>query len=187
MEVSDHVPHRTTYGQNNSWVVHEIPVECAQGNEQADRGRPVCFAVHRRPLYWNFMYHSRMFLSVNGSVWYVVWNLHCTDTIDSVLANSKTQNAFLFPVHAMFHHDCSLAVKPASMPQRLVHKNLERFSTYWYAPLRRDHPSYCTAEVGNPRGSYELPCTLIFWMSQTVLNNFNAVCTCIKSWEFVTK
>jgi hypothetical protein len=26
-EVSDHVPHRTTYGQNNSWVVHEIPVE----------------------------------------------------------------------------------------------------------------------------------------------------------------
>jgi len=27
MEVSDHVPHRTTYGQNNSWVVHEIPAE----------------------------------------------------------------------------------------------------------------------------------------------------------------
>jgi hypothetical protein len=27
-------------------------------------------------------------------------------TIDLVLANSKTQNAFLFPVHAMFRHDC---------------------------------------------------------------------------------
>jgi hypothetical protein len=27
MEVSDLVPHRTTYGQNNSWVVHEIPTE----------------------------------------------------------------------------------------------------------------------------------------------------------------
>ena len=26
-EVSDHVPHRTTYGQNNSWVVHEVPEE----------------------------------------------------------------------------------------------------------------------------------------------------------------
>ena len=26
-EVSDHVPHRTTYGQNNSWVVNEIPAE----------------------------------------------------------------------------------------------------------------------------------------------------------------
>ena len=27
MEVLDHVPHRTTYRQNNSWVVHEIPAE----------------------------------------------------------------------------------------------------------------------------------------------------------------
>ena len=26
-EVSVYVPHRTTYGQNNSWVVHEIPAE----------------------------------------------------------------------------------------------------------------------------------------------------------------
>ena len=26
-EVSDHVPRRTTYGQNNSWAVHEIPAE----------------------------------------------------------------------------------------------------------------------------------------------------------------
>jgi len=36
-------------------------------------------------------------------------------------ANSKTQNSFLFPVHAMFRHDCLLAVKPASTPRRLVH------------------------------------------------------------------
>jgi len=43
-------------------------------------------------------------------------------TIDSILANSKTQNTFLFPVHAMFRHDCPLAVKPASTPRRLVHK-----------------------------------------------------------------
>jgi hypothetical protein len=38
------------------------------------------------------------------------------------LANSKTQNAFLFPVHAMFRHDCPLVVKPASTPRRLVPK-----------------------------------------------------------------
>jgi hypothetical protein len=37
-------------------------------------------------------------------------------TFDSVLANSKTQNAFLFPVHTMFRHDCPLSVKPASTP-----------------------------------------------------------------------
>jgi hypothetical protein len=73
------------------------------------------------------MYHSRTVLSVGGSVWYMVRNLHCTVTIDSVLANSKTQNAFLFPVHAMFRHDCPLAVKPASTPQRLVHKKTWRF------------------------------------------------------------
>ena len=51
------------------------------------------------------MYHSRMVLSVGGSVWYMVRNLRCTVTIDSVLANSKTQNAFLFIVHAIFRHD----------------------------------------------------------------------------------
>ena len=45
-------------------------------------------------------------------------------TNDSVRANSKTQNAFLFPVHAMFRHDCPLAVKPASTPRRLVDKKL---------------------------------------------------------------
>jgi hypothetical protein len=99
-------------------------------NEQAGRDRPVRFAAHRQPLYWNFMYHSRIVLSLSGSVWYVVRNRRCTVTTDSVLANSKTQNAFLFPVHAMFRHDCLIAVKPASTPRRLVQKNFERFSTY---------------------------------------------------------
>jgi hypothetical protein len=78
----------------------------------------------------NFMYHSRIFLSVGSSAWYMVRNPHRTVTIDSILANSKTQNAFLFPFHAMFLHDCPLAVKPANTPRRLVQKNLERFSTY---------------------------------------------------------
>jgi hypothetical protein len=45
-----------------------------------------------------------------------------------ILANSKTQTAFLFPVHAMFRHDCPLAVKPASTPRRLVHKKTWRDS-----------------------------------------------------------
>jgi hypothetical protein len=49
-------------------------------------------------------------------------------TVDSVLANSKTQNSFLFPVHAMFRHDFPLAVKPASTPRHLVHKKAWRDS-----------------------------------------------------------
>ena len=74
------------------------------------------------------MYHSRIVFSVGGSVWYMVRNLRCTVTTDSVLANSKTQNAFLFPVHAMFRHDCPLAVKHASTPWRIVQMQTRRDS-----------------------------------------------------------
>ena len=70
------------------------------------------------------MYHSRIFLSVGGSVWYTIRNLRCTVTIDSVLANSKTQNAFLFTVNAIFRHDYPLAVEPGSMPRPRVQKKL---------------------------------------------------------------
>ena len=39
-------------------------------------------------------------------------------------------------------------------------RNLECLSLCWHAPLRCDHPCYCTAEFGNPGGTYELPCIL---------------------------
>ena len=45
-------------------------------------------------------------------------------TIDSVLGNSKTQNAFLFTVNAIFLHDYPLAVEPGSTPRTLVQKKL---------------------------------------------------------------
>jgi len=32
---------------------------------------------------------------------------------------------------------------------------LECLSLCWHAPLRRDHPGYCTAGVRNPGGTYE--------------------------------
>ena len=85
-------------------------------------GRPLRFVAHRQPLCWNFMYHSRILLSVGDSVWYMIRNLRCTVTIDSVLANSKTQDAFLFTVNAIFRHDYTLAVQPASTPRPLVQK-----------------------------------------------------------------
>ena len=87
-------------------------------------GRPLRFAAHRQPLCWNFMYHSRIILSVGGSVRYMVRNIRCTVTIDSVLANSKTQNAFLFTVYVIFRHDYPLAVEPARTPKPLVKKKL---------------------------------------------------------------
>ena len=63
-------------------------------------------------------------LSVGGSEWYMIRNLLCTVTIDSVLANSKTQNAFLFIVNEIFLHDYPLAVEPGSTPRPLVQKKL---------------------------------------------------------------
>ena len=53
-------------------------------------------------------------------MWYMIRNLRCTVTIDSVLANSKTQNAFLFTVNAIFLHENPLAVEPGSTPRSLV-------------------------------------------------------------------
>jgi hypothetical protein len=81
-------------------------------------------AAHRQPLCWNFLYHSRIVLSVGGSVWYLVRNLRCTVTIDSVLPNSKTQNTFVSLALAMFLHYCALATKPASTPWHLLSKPL---------------------------------------------------------------
>ena len=91
-------------------------------------GWPVRFAAHRQPLCWNFMYHSWIVLSVGGSVWYMIWNLRCTITVDSFLANSKTQNAFLFTMNVIFHHDYPLAVEPASTRRPLVQKKTWRDS-----------------------------------------------------------
>jgi hypothetical protein len=109
-------------------VLHEIPVEWMLVHREMNRPSAAGLFVSQRTLYLNFTYHSRIVLSVGGSVWYVVQNDHCTITTDSVLANSKTHNAFLFPVHAMFRHHYSLAVKPASMPQCLGHKKYLRHS-----------------------------------------------------------
>jgi len=61
-------------------------------------------------------------------VWYMIRNLRCTVTIGSVLANSMTQNAFLFTVKAIFLHDYPLAVEPGSTPRPLVQKKTWRDS-----------------------------------------------------------
>jgi hypothetical protein len=52
--------------------------------------------------------------------------LRCTLTIDSVLANCKTQNAFLSPAFAMFRHDCLLAVKRTPTSWLLLSKQTWR-------------------------------------------------------------
>ena len=58
----------------------------------------------------------------------MIRNLRCTVTIDSVLANSKTQNAFLFTVNVIFLHDYPVAVEPGSTPRLLVQEKAWRDS-----------------------------------------------------------
>jgi hypothetical protein len=43
-----------------------------------------------------------------------------------------------------------------------VRRKLECPSLCWQAHFWRDHPAYCTAESGNPGGTYELPCVYIY-------------------------
>jgi hypothetical protein len=69
------------------------------------------------------------------------------------------QNAFLFPVLAMFSHDCFLAMKPASTPRRLVHKRtLIRYLLICSFLLC---VGCCAVEFGSSGRTYELPRTLL--------------------------
>ena len=94
----------------------------------SSRGAACSFRSAQAATLLEFMYHSRIVLSVGGSVWYMFRNLCCTVTIDSILSNSKTQNAFLFTVNAIFCHHYPLAVEPGSTPRPLVQKQTRRDS-----------------------------------------------------------
>ena len=78
--------------------------------------------TNRQPLCWNFMYHSRNVLSVGGSVWYMIRNLRCTVTIDSVLTNSKTQNGDSLPIYMVLSAVSVLVVAQSSskIPEGLM-------------------------------------------------------------------
>jgi hypothetical protein len=74
-----------------------------------------------------------------------------------ILADSKTPNASLFPVQAMFRHDCPLTVKLASTQWNPLNKkkNLARFCTYWYAPFCCVCVGCFAAEFGSSGETYE--------------------------------
>ena len=94
-------------------------------------GQPLRFAAHRQPLCWNFMYHSRIVLSVGGSVRYMIRNLRCTVTIDSILAKFQDTERFLILCERHFSSrqppsggNCKYTKAPS------IKKNLESFSIY---------------------------------------------------------
>jgi hypothetical protein len=63
-------------------------------------GLPLCFVAHRQSLCWSFMHHSRIVLSVDGSVWYKVRHIRYTVKIDSVFTNSKQGREHFFPPYS---------------------------------------------------------------------------------------
>jgi hypothetical protein len=123
-------------------------------------GRAVRFAAHRQPLYWNFMYHLRIVLSVGGSVWCMALNLRCTGKINSVLENSKTQNAFLFPAYAIFSSRlppngeiCKYATAPSTPTNLRDSLPIDMFpSAVWFGCWAADFEIFGE--------TYELSCTI---------------------------
>ena len=96
-----------------------------------------------------FMYHSRIVLSVGGSVWYMIRNLRCTVTIDSVLANSKTQNAFLFTLNAIFLHDYPLFVSQRTGSQSAgIHVPFTNFFVCrWFCVVHDPKPPFALSQL----------------------------------------
>ena len=98
------------------------------------------------------------------------------DAADVNPANSKTQNASLLPVHAMFRHDCPLAVKPASTPRHLVHKKT------WRDSLPIDMLLSAVSVLVVARPSSEVPEGL---MNYPLFVSDSAVVICVRrSWPY---
>ena len=135
------------------------------------------FAAHRQPLCCYFMYHS-----ISGSVWYMVRNLRCTFTTNTVFANSKTQNAFLSPVHAIFRHDCPPSGETCKYAMAsITQTNLDRFSACWYSSFCCVCLGCCATEFGSSGGTYESPCT---WFLCTLYDDAanNSYCSLPSDW-----
>jgi hypothetical protein len=173
-EVSDHVAHRNTLRQNNSWVVHEItaqwlPVRC-ETNRPAAAGLFVSHISRDMRRIFKYVISSR----AENIAWILRLLIFFKCRWFCVVCGPKPPlrrhnwlsfdifqdiERFLIPCqrHVLSRlppsgETCKYATAPRTQ------KTFERFSTYWYAPLRRDHPGYCTAEFGNPAGTYELLC-----------------------------
>jgi len=71
------------------------------------------------------------------------------------LANSKTQNAFLFTVNAIFRHDYPLAVEPGNTPKPLVQKKLGEILYLLICSFLQCLFGCCAVEFGNHGGTYE--------------------------------
>jgi hypothetical protein len=161
MEVSDHVPHRTTYRQNNSWVVREIPVDWLPVHFKTKRLASLFRRAQAATLPEFHIPPTKCFVRR----WFcVVHGLKPPLHHHNLLSFGKFQDTERFlipcPCHVSSQLPPSGEICKYTMVSRTQKKFFERFSIYWYSPLRHDHPGSCSVEVRNPRGAYELPCII---------------------------
>jgi hypothetical protein len=94
-------------------------------------GQPVRFAAHRQPLCWNFLYHSRIVLSIGGSMWYLAQN-HRYNCLSFGKFQDTEHFLIVCPRHVSSRrqdrHDCPLAAKATSTPWCLLPKQTGRDS-----------------------------------------------------------
>jgi hypothetical protein len=116
---------------------------------------PVRFTAYRQPLCWNFTncFVRRWFCMVHGPK----PPLHHHNWLSFV----KFQDTKLFLIPCPRHVSSRLppsgeTCKYTKPP--ITQTNLDRFSTYWYAPFCCVCLDCCTAEFGISGGTYELPC-----------------------------
>jgi hypothetical protein len=122
----------------------------------------------------------------------------CGTWSETSIARSKLTQVCHIPGHRMLfipcpRHDSSRlppsgeTCKHTTAPSTI--KNVERFSTCWYAPFCYVYLGCCAAEFGSSEGTYELPCICIVSplcqsqdSSGTVqwLYHFSAAMKCVK-------
>ena len=103
------------------------------------------------------MYHSRIVLSVGGSVWYMIRNLRCTVTVDSSFG--KFQDTERFLIHCERHFSSRLPpsggtwkyAKAPSTKKKTWRDSLPIDMLLSAVSVLVD----CAVEFGNPGGTYE--------------------------------
>jgi hypothetical protein len=136
-------------------------------------GLPVLFAAHERLVSSNFLHHSLIVSSDNGSVWYFVRKPRCTVIIESVLANCKTQKYFFSPENAMFPHYCRLVEERVTKSRhKTQEENLIIYSFHWHALVSCGRVCLWTSHLRNPGWDYETRCTNVVFYRYTSLLGF---------------
>jgi hypothetical protein len=160
LELSNICSQTLDWGICNSWLAWCVDfwglltkVSCTHSTVSANGpGQAVRFAAHRQPLCWNF-FVRRWFCVVLSPK--PLLQHHNWLSFDKFLDTERF--LILCPCHvSSWLPPSSETCKYTMVP--ITQTNLERYSTYCYAPFCCACLGCCTAKFGISGGTYELPC-----------------------------